>query len=103
MHVDVHVQYIKIHKSAHNKLIKQREKKPSQTTSRSEHYYIMESQMDVVFQLSGSPSSSHVVHIFPSFFFFLVNCVYCLDIRAQFDSFLNKCLKRCESFNDWIE
>lgn len=38
-----------------------------------------------------------------SAFFFPLLCVYCLDIRAEFDSFLNKCLERCESFNDWIE
>lgn len=52
---------------------------------------------------------SLVLHIFPClfsflfFFFLLANCVHCLDIRAWFGRFLNKCLKRCESFNDWIE
>ena len=79
------------------------ERKPSKTTYRNEHYHNMETQLDVVFKLSGSPNTSYVSS--PAFFFLplLVNCVYCLDIRAWFGSFLNKCLKRCESFNDWIE
>lgn len=99
MHVDVHVPYRKIHKLTHNKLITQK-KKPKPTLG-NERNYIMETQMDVVFKLSGCPNTAHVLLIFPSLFFFFL--VYCLDTRARFDSFLNKCLKRCESFNDWIE
>lgn len=47
---------------------------------------------------------THFLLIVPSLLLsFVMNCVYGLGVRAWFDSFFDKCLKRCESFNDWIE
>lgn len=59
-------------------------------------------QVDAGFPSSLAPPqrlSQRLTYIL--FFFFPFSCELCLLVRAGLGGFLHKCLKRCESFNDW--
>ena len=69
-------------KCAHTTNVSNTTRKPSHTNKRTVHYCNMQTQMDVIFQLSGSPHTSPILHISLSLCIFSP-CESCLLLRHQ--------------------